>query len=99
MPNYQDMLHITSFLIQVKTQLLESVVERLASVGGIEVAMDSPEGKIIAVLEAHSHKAIAETMDEIRSIFGVLNVVMVYHHQEEASALEQTIDIGSLAQA
>ena len=99
MHDNQDMLHITSFLIQAKTESLASVVECLASVRDIEVAMESPEGKIIAVLEAHSHKAIAETMDEIRSIFGVLNVVMVYHHQEEASALEQTIDIESLPEA
>ena len=44
-----------------------------------EIYGESPEGKIIVVLETENQGFVSETIDAINNIPNVLNVALVYH--------------------
>jgi nitrate reductase NapD len=58
---------------------LPATRKQIESFDNAEVYGDSPEGKIIVVLETENQGFVTETIDTINNMPNVLNVALVYH--------------------
>lgn len=74
-----DAVHIASLLVHCRPELFEAVKRNLALLPGLELHQESPEGKIVVVLEAEHESRILQTIDQIQQLPGVLNAALVYH--------------------
>ncbi|MGG4607780.1 chaperone NapD [Providencia sp. Me31A] len=78
--NYQ----VCSLIVQVKSERMSAVSEKIARFSNCEVAISSPEnGKLIVVVEGQGSRALLDTIDLVRDIEGVLDVSLVYHQQDD----------------
>ena len=75
---------ICSLIVQVKSERIPAVTEKLNQLPNCEVALSSPEtGKLIVVVEGQHSRTLLDTIDLARDIEGVLDVSLVYHQQDE----------------
>jgi len=72
-------VHISSLIVHVAPEHLPATRRQIDSFDSAEVYGDSPEGKIIVVLETENQGFVTETIDAINNIQNVLNVALVYH--------------------
>ncbi|EIU7556516.1 chaperone NapD [Providencia rettgeri] len=78
--NYQ----VCSLIVQVKSERMSDVTEKIEQFSNCEVALSSPDnGKLIVVVEGQDSRALLDTIDLVRDIDGVLDVSLVYHQQDE----------------
>ncbi|CAM2994138.1 MULTISPECIES: chaperone NapD [Vibrio] len=75
-------VHISSLVIHVLPQHLESIKAQIEEFENAEVYGDSPEGKIVVVLETENQGFITDTIDAINNLPNVLSTVLVYHQIE-----------------
>ncbi len=80
-------VHISSLVVHVLPEHLEPIKAQIESFENAEIYGDSPEGKIVVVLETENQGFITDTIDAINNLPNVLSVVLVYHQIE--SNLEQ----------
>jgi len=62
---------------------LSDTRRQIESFDSAEVYGDSPEGKIIVVLETENQGFVTETIDAINNMPNVLNVALVYHEVDK----------------
>ncbi|HXA24849.1 MAG TPA: chaperone NapD [Acetobacteraceae bacterium] len=75
------MLHIASALVKARPVAQDAVAARITALTGASViAME--QGRIIVVLEASHHRALADTLDCIAGLDGVLSATLVFEHSE-----------------
>ena len=87
-----DSLHIASLIVHTHPHLLAAVKANLRRIPHLELHQESPEGKLVVVLEARDESQILATLDSIQSLPGVLNAALVYHEildDLEPSALSE----------
>lgn len=82
-------VHISSLLVHVRPEGLQSLTAALANRPGVEIYAQDPSGKLVLVLETEHERHIVETIDFIEQQQGVLAVSMSYHHVERADLLAQ----------
>jgi nitrate reductase NapD len=70
--------HIASVIVRARPEQADAAAARISRVAGAEVRA-SEGGKIIAVLEASSERALADQMEALRDQPGVLMVSLVFH--------------------
>ncbi|MDH4656827.1 chaperone NapD [Pseudomonas sp. BN606] len=75
----QDSLHIASLIVHTHPHLLSAVKANLRRIPDLELHQESPEGKLVVVLEARNEGQILTTLDAIQNLPGVLNAALVYH--------------------
>jgi periplasmic nitrate reductase NapD len=74
---------IASILVHVRPERLEQVTRAIAALPGAEIYSRSPQGKLVAVLEASSTCDIAATLNTISSMPHVLTAGLVFHATDE----------------
>ena len=72
-------VHISSLVVHVAPKYLPATREKIETFESAEIYGESPEGKIIVVLETENQGFVSETIDAINNIPNVLNVALVYH--------------------
>ena len=72
-------VHISSLAVHVAPKHLSATRMQIEAFDNAEVYGDSPEGKIIVVLETENQGFVTKTIDAINSMPNVLNVALVYH--------------------
>lgn len=82
-------VHIAGVLVHVHPDHLADVAPRIAALPDTEVRQSTPDGRVIALLEAASARRIVDRLDQIRCLRGVLNVALVYQHAEPAASMHQ----------
>ena len=75
------MLHIASAVVKARPVVQEAVAARITALVGTEV-IAVEQGRIIVVLEASQHRALADTLDFIAGLDGVLSATLVFEHSE-----------------
>ncbi len=75
-------VHISSLVVHVPPEHLSTTKSRIEEFEGAEVFGDSPEGKIVVVLETENQGFITDTIDAINNLPNVLSTVLVYHQIE-----------------
>lgn len=84
-------VHIAGVVVFVQPSTIAVAQSRISSLPVAEVHAASLDGKLIITLETDSAKRTVDTMDAIRALPGVLDVVLVYQHAEPLAAIEQEI--------
>ncbi|MDW6019157.1 chaperone NapD [Vibrio plantisponsor] len=75
-------VHISSLVVHVLPQHVESITAQIEEFDNAEVFGSSPEGKIVVVLETENQGFITDTIDAINNLTNVLSTVLVYHQIE-----------------
>lgn len=75
-------VHISSLIVHVVPEHLDSVKDQIEQFDTAEIYGDSPEGKIVVVLETQSEGFVTDVIDKINNFSHVLSTVMVYHQIE-----------------
>ncbi|HCM1204201.1 TPA: chaperone NapD [Vibrio parahaemolyticus] len=81
-------VHISSLVVHVLPEHLDEIKTQIETYENAEIYGDSPEGKIVVVLETENQGFITDTIDAINNLPNVLSAVLVYHQIE--TALEET---------
>ncbi|MDX5373946.1 MAG: chaperone NapD [Pseudomonadaceae bacterium] len=74
-----DALHIASLLVHARPELLAAVKANLRLLPGLELHQESPQGKLVVVLEAEHEQQILQRLEQIGGLPGVLNAALIYH--------------------
>lgn len=84
-------MNISSVIVMPQPGRAEDVVAALGRLEGVEVAAVSPEGKIIATIEADGDRETVETYEAMSVLDHVLSVAMVYHQKEDEPDVELSV--------
>ncbi|RCK46264.1 MULTISPECIES: chaperone NapD [Thalassospira] len=81
----EDIGVISSMIVQARPEQITIIKTRLEELDGAEVTAEDANGKLVVVLEADTDRQLADTMQKIGEIPGVLGVNLVFHHSEKAN--------------
>ena len=84
-------MNICSVIVNAKPENAPGISEELNAMDGVDVFGGVEEGKIIVTLEDNGEKALADKMAAINDIKGVINATMIYHQEEDDTAMEEEI--------
>ena len=84
-------MNICSVIVNAKPENAPGISEELKAMDGVDVFGGVEEGKIIVTLEDNGEKALADKMAAINDIKGVINATMIYHQEEDDTAMEEEI--------
>ena len=87
-------VHISSLVVHVSPEHLNEIKAEIEQFDNAEIYGDSPEGKIIVVLETENQGFVTDTIEEINNITNVLGTALVYH-QIETGLDETDLETGS----
>lgn len=77
-------VHISSLVVHCSPNHLSEIKHQIEINPNAEVYADSPEGKIVVVLETENQGFITETIEAINNLPNVLSTALVYHQIETA---------------
>ncbi len=80
-------VHIAGMLIHAKPEALEAAMSVLRDCGAAEIHPTGLVGKLAVVLECAHEREIADCIEQVQAISGVISVSMTSHYIEEAAAL------------
>lgn len=80
-----DEIHISSFIVYVKSEFLESVQQQISELEGTEIIASTEKGKIVVVLECDKQHFITYTLEQINQFENVLNAFLVFHQIEKTT--------------
>ncbi|EDP60568.1 chaperone NapD [Vibrio sp. AND4] len=86
-------VHISSLVVHVLPKHLAEVKTQIEAYENAEIYGDSPEGKIVVVLETENQGFITDTIDSINNLPNVLNTALVFHQFE--TGFEETEEKGT----
>jgi periplasmic nitrate reductase NapD len=89
----QKEIHICGIALHVHPQTMKEVVAGIAAIPGTQLHAETPDGRLIITLETETTAQTLDRMDDLRSLRGVLNVVLVYQHAEPANSLDEELEI------
>lgn len=75
-------VHISSLVVHALPEHLATVKAQIEQFENAEIYGDSPEGKIVVVLETQNQGFVTDTIDAINNLPNVLSAVLVYHQIE-----------------
>jgi len=79
-----ESIQIASLIVHTHPELLEAVKTNLLRLPHLEVHQQSPQGKLVVVLEAEHEQSILDNLNAIQNLPGVLNAVLIYHEIVES---------------
>ena len=72
-------IHIASLIVLARPELFDGVKANLRLLQGVELHQESPEGKLVVVLEMPGESPLLQRIEQINRLPGVLNASLVYH--------------------
>jgi nitrate reductase NapD len=75
-------VHISSLVVHCSPEHLGEVKSQIEQYDNDEIYGDSPEGKIVVVLETENQGFITDTIETINNLPNVLSTALVYHQIE-----------------
>jgi nitrate reductase NapD len=84
-------MNISSVVVHVLPNLVDSVLPRIEAQEGAEVHAASPEGRLIVTIECSSDKEAADAFEALRQMDGVLSATLIYT-QTETDPYEEICD-------
>lgn len=92
LPPREEEVHIAGALVHTRPPHTLDACAAMSQLPDVEVVQISPEGRAVLVLEGPSARAIVDTLEQIRTLDGVLNVALVYQHAESATAMQEEME-------
>jgi len=84
-------VHISSMVVHVNSDHLQSVKNSITQLPGAEIHGESDNGKLVVVLETQNQGYITDVIENINNLEYVLNTALVYHQIELLDSLENEI--------
>ncbi len=84
-------MNISSVIVIPHPDRVSLVIEALGQLPGVEVAVVSPEGKIIVTIESEGDKETIRSYEVINLLDGVMSASMVYHQNETEPEVEISV--------
>ncbi|KJY83919.1 nitrate reductase [Vibrio galatheae] len=75
-------VHISSLVVHCTPHHLDEVKTQIEQFDNAEIYGESPEGKIVVVLETENQGFITDTIETINNLPNVLSTALVYHQIE-----------------
>lgn len=75
-------IHLASAIVLAKVTKVQSVVESLTAIPGIEVHNNSGDGRIVITVESPRYREVADILLSLRDIEGVLSSELVYQYSD-----------------
>lgn len=75
-------IHVAGLVVHTRPESLERVRAGLLRLSGAEVHATDPRGKLVVTLEVASDGVIADLLNTIPDIPGVLACTLAHHHSE-----------------
>lgn len=85
-------VHIAGVIIQAAPGQMDEVRRQVSRLPGALVHGAAPDGRMVVTLEADSTKRTLDYMDALRILPGVINVALVYQHNEDAAAMQEEVE-------
>lgn len=85
-------MNVSSIVVIPHPQHVEAVVGALDAIDGVEVAAVSPEGRIVATIEAEGDAETIQTYELISHLDGLMSASMVYHQKEDQPEVEISVE-------
>jgi nitrate reductase NapD len=85
----QQEVHISSMVVHVKPDHLQTVKKDIEQLPGTEIHGEAGSGKIVVVLETQSQGYITDIIGKIDSLEHVLSTALVYHQIEYLDSLPE----------
>lgn len=75
-------IHVAGLVVHTRPESLERVRAGLVRLSGAEIHAVDPRGKLVVTLEAASDAIIADLLNTIPDIPGVIACTLAHHHSE-----------------
>lgn len=85
-------MNISSVIVIPQPDRIDAARTALAGIVGVELSAISPEGKMIAIIEAENDQETVRLFELISHLDGVLSASMVFHQQETDPEAEITLE-------
>ena len=72
------LVHISSLIVHVRSELVDTVRQMVLSRGG-EIAASDPQGKLVVVIETPDEAGVTGFAEDLAAMKGVLSANLVYH--------------------
>lgn len=87
-----DELHISSIVVHCWPDHAEALSRQILAmnceIAPTETTPESPSGRLIVLVERSTVRQVADVLDTLQALPGVLSALLVYHHAEPVTALE-----------
>lgn len=80
-------VHVAGIVVHVYPDRIDAVAHALTQLTGAQLHAAAADGRLVVTLEALSAAAIADAMDAIQQLKGVLSCALVYQHTESLEAM------------
>lgn len=97
-PGPEPEVHIASFVIQHRESASKALAAMIDTHDDLELAL-AGDTRSVVICESADRHAVMERVDQLQSVPGVLNVLLVYHHAEPAHALDEPLPSLSILSA
>lgn len=87
-PEESTGIHIAGLVVHARPENLLRVRSGLEQISGVEVHSCDPRGKLVVTIEAPSDGEIADLLNAIPELPGVIGCSLAHHHSEKGE--EQT---------
>jgi nitrate reductase NapD len=84
-------MNLSSVIVIPRPDRVDQVRSLLGQQPGVEVALVSPEGKIIVTIETDGDQETVQTYEAISLMDGVMSASMVYHRKEDEPDVELSV--------
>jgi len=81
----QTEVHISSMVVHAMPDYLADVRKSIEKLPGAEIHAESPNGKLVVVLESQTQTYITDVIEKIACLDHVLSTALVYHQIEPQS--------------
>jgi nitrate reductase NapD len=78
----QEEVHISSMVVHAMPEHLLDVRKNIEELPGTEIYAESPDGKLVVVLESQTQTYITDVIEKIAALDHVLSTALVYHQIE-----------------
>lgn len=79
----QNEVHISSMVVHAMPDHLQTVKSNIENLPGTEIHAESPNGKLVVVLESQTQTYITDVIEKIACLDHVLSTALVYHQIEQ----------------
>ncbi|WP_434517191.1 chaperone NapD [Dechloromonas sp. ARDL1] len=78
-------MNISSAILHIAPARLEEARKALLALSGLEIHAESPDGKMVVVLEDNDLESAANKYVALHGVPGVASVAMVYQYSDDES--------------
>lgn len=90
-------IHIASMIVHVLPEHLQALQRWIESQLDVEIRADSPQGKLVLVVERAHQREILGVIDDVEQQTGVLSCTMVYHEvMNQSEGDQELVPVSSL---